>query len=187
MGANLVGQKFGKLTVVSLVVSTPYSKKAWLCKCDCGKVCIRLESSLKISKRDGRISSCGCYIKPNLTTGDALRCSKAGSHRKDAYVNGSNVQMTFREGTIQTNTSGCQGVSWSKTSHKWHCYVGYQNYRANLGYYEEMEDAIRIRKLAEEAIKEGTFEDFYFRIRGHHLGEKQIKQIKNRPRKYPNV
>lgn len=91
-----------------------------------------------------------------------------------------NVQMTFREGTIKTNTSGYQGVSWSNTAHKWHCYIGYKNYRANLGYFEDINDATKIRKLAEQAIKDGTFENFFYNIRGYHLGERQVKQFKNR-------
>ena len=53
------------------------------------------------------------------------------------FVNNSNIQMTFRQGTIKGNTSGTQGVSWSTTSYKWHVYVGYQNYRCNLGFYED--------------------------------------------------
>lgn len=177
---NLVGQKFGKLTVIELAVPKPYRKKSYLCKCDCGNTCIRLESTLKASLRDGRISSCGCYIKRYLQPGDSAICSKAGKCRKNTFVDECNVQMTFREGTIKTNTSGYQGVAWSNTAHKWHCYIGYKNYRANLGYFEDINDAARIRKLAEQAIKDGTFEDFFYNIRGYRLGERQVKQFKNR-------
>lgn len=177
---DLRGKRFGKLTVLSLVTSTPYRKKSWRCQCDCGKYCIRLESTLKKAKKDRRVSSCGCVPIRNLTPGDAELCKKAGKHRQDSFVNGSNVQMSLREGTIKSNTSGQQGVSWSKTARKWHCYIGYQNYRANLGFFEDMQDAIKIRKAAEESIENGSFEDFYFRIRGFKLGEKQNKQFKNR-------
>lgn len=180
MSRDLVGERFGKLTVISLEVATPYLKRRWLCKCDCGNYCTRLESSLHNSSRDGRVSSCGCISQSFLKPGNSDLCKKAGKHRKDAFVNGSNVQMTFRDGTISTNSSGCQGVSWSNSAHKWHCYVGYQNYRCNLGFYENIEDAISIRKLAEKAIQENNFEDFFFSIRGHHLGEKQRKLYKNR-------
>lgn len=173
-------QRFGKLTILANEVPSPYSKRSYLCKCDCGNICVRLQASLHNAKRDGRISSCGCYSQKYLTSGDSERCRKAGTHRKDSFVNGSNVQMTFREGTIVTNTSGCQGVSWSKTAHKWHCFIGYQNYRANLGFFEDIQDAIKMRHLAEEAISENRFEDFYFEARGCHLGEKQSKQFKKR-------
>lgn len=166
---NLSGQKFGKLKVKEIVVAKPYKKKSYLCECDCGNTCIRLESSLMSSKRCKRISSCGCVQKSNLTAGDSKRCSKAGLNRKNAFVRGCNVQMTFREGTIITNTSGTQGISWSKTAKKWHVYIGYQTYRATLGFYEDINDAIKIRKLAEESIKNNTFEEFYYSIRGKYL------------------
>ena len=180
MSKDLTGQRYGMLTVVELEVAAPWSKRRWKCKCDCGNYCTRLESSLHNSLRDNRISSCGCITKSFLKAGDSKLCSKAGKHRKDSFVNSCNVQMTFREGTISSNTSGCQGVSWSNTSHKWHCYIGYQSYRCTLGFYESKEDAIRIRHLAEEAIQRNEFEDFFFQIRGHHLGEKESKQFKNR-------
>ena len=177
---DLTGQRFGKLIVKELVVAKPYKKKSWLCKCDCGNTCVRLEMTLKASKRDGRESSCGCKSKEYLTVGDSARCSKAGLHRKDAFVKGCNIQMTFRDGTISTNTSGVQGVSWDKRIHKWHVYIGYQNYRANLGYYADLEDAKKVRELAEEALKKNLFEDFYFELRGKRLEENNTKQFKHK-------
>lgn len=178
---DLVGQRIGMLVVQELVVPKPYSKKSWLCKCDCGNTCVRLESTLKVSVRDHRISNCGCITKSYLTVGDTKRCTKAGLHRKDSFVNGCNVQMTFRDGTISTNTSGIQGVSWEKRCNKWHVYIGYKNYRANLGYFEDLEDAKLVRSLAEEAIKANTFEDFYFDLRGKKL-EETTQQFKEKRR-----
>jgi len=175
---NLVGERFGRLQVIELVVAKPYTKRAYKCICDCGNTCIHNEISLKASRRAGRISSCGCYHTQFLTSGDSERCRDAGKHRKDAFVNGCNIQMTLRPGTIATNTSGHQGVSWSNSANRWHCYIGYQNYRATLGYFEFLEDAIRCRELAETAIKNNTFEDFYFDLRGFRLEDKNKKQFK---------
>lgn len=174
---DLTNKKIDMLYVEEMIVQKPYNKRKYRCKCDCGNVCTRLHASLKNEKH---IHSCGCYQKENLKPGDTKLCSKAGKHRKDTFVNGSNVQMTFREGTISTNTSGIQGVSWSNSAHKWHVYVGYQNYRANLGFFEDIKIAIQIRKMAEEAIKNDTFEDFYYVMRGFHLGEKNQKQFKKK-------
>lgn len=180
---SYVGQRFGKLTVLSLSVEKPYKKRSYLCQCECGNKCTRLHSTLHAARRDGRTSSCGCAVRKYLKPGDAKLCSKAGLHRKDTFVNGSNVQMTLREGTIKTNTSGQQGVSWSKSANKWHCFIGYQSYRANLGFFEDVDDAIKIRKLAEKAIEENRFEDFFFELKGYHLGEKQTQQFKPGRRK----
>lgn len=178
MSKDLTGQRFGKLIVLNLEVASPWVRRRWRCKCDCGNECSRLESTLLNSQRDNTTPSCGCFRRSFLVPGNPELCSKAGSHRKDSFVNGSNVQMTFRNGTISTNTSGCQGVSWSNTAHKWHCYIGYQNYRCNLGFYQDKEDAVKVRHFAEEAIRKDEFEDFYFKLRGYKLGEKQAKQFK---------
>lgn len=136
----------------------------WNCLCKCGNSCTISEASLKDNNHH---HSCGCYQKKLLTPGDATRASKAGKARAEKRnVDGVNVDMLFRKETISTNTSGVQGVSWDKNCHKWHCYLGYKNKRANLGYFEDKNDAIKIRQMGIEAIKEGTFEEFYKAIRG---------------------
>lgn len=172
---DLSGQKIDMLYLQKLVVKSPYNKKAYQCLCDCGNTCIRLESSIL---KKNHISSCGCRSIKNLKPGNSELCSKAGLNRKKSFVNGSNIQMTFRDGTINTNTSGCQGVSWSKSAKKWHSYIGYQQYRANLGFYEDINDAIKIRHLAEDAIKNNEFEEFYYKLRGNKLQDKNTKQVK---------
>lgn len=53
LGENLVGQKFGKLTVMSLDSIRP---RKWLCKCDCGGQTIVESGNLK----NGHTQSCGC-------------------------------------------------------------------------------------------------------------------------------
>ena len=52
-GEDLVGQRFGKLTVVSLYSITP---RKFLCTCDCGGQTIVQPGNLK----DGHTQSCGC-------------------------------------------------------------------------------------------------------------------------------
>lgn len=51
---NEIGNRYGKLTVISLVKKSP--KAVWLCKCDCGNT-IKV---LGISLRNGNTKSCGC-------------------------------------------------------------------------------------------------------------------------------
>ena len=79
---------------------------------------------------------------------------------------GVNVDMLFREKPIKTNTSGVQGVSWADNVGKWHVYIGYKGKRANLGYYEDFDLAASIRKQGLNAIKKGSFEDFFEGLRG---------------------
>lgn len=56
---NLAGQKFGRLTVLSLIDKNKWRNTRWLCVCDCGKEKIILSSSL----RNGDTNSCGCLQK----------------------------------------------------------------------------------------------------------------------------
>ena len=56
---NLVGQKFGKLTVVELFEdSNKFNRRMYRCKCDCGNE-ITVSSICLLS---GHTSSCGCLV-----------------------------------------------------------------------------------------------------------------------------
>lgn len=60
---SLIGQKFGKLTVVEQLPSTARGQRRWLCKCDCGGEHISTSNNLK----SGRTTNCGCKKSPDLT------------------------------------------------------------------------------------------------------------------------
>ena len=47
------------------------------------------------------------------------------------------------------NTSGYTGVSWSKHTKKWHCYIEINGKRINLGYFNDINKAIEARQQAE--------------------------------------
>lgn len=54
---NLIGQKFGLLTIIEERPPTPRGHSSWLCLCDCGNKIVRTSTSMKRSK----FSSCGCW------------------------------------------------------------------------------------------------------------------------------
>lgn len=54
---NLLGQKFGLLTIIEEKPPTPRGHSSWLCKCDCGNEVVRTSTSMKRSQ----FSSCGCW------------------------------------------------------------------------------------------------------------------------------
>jgi hypothetical protein len=59
---DLIGQRFGKLTVIERSENSCGGKTRWVCRCDCGKEKVILGDSL----RKGRTSSCGCkYLESN--------------------------------------------------------------------------------------------------------------------------
>lgn len=54
---DLVGQTFGRLTVLSLAYRQESNRQYyWLCRCSCGTECVVLGNHLK----DGHTQSCGC-------------------------------------------------------------------------------------------------------------------------------
>ena len=60
---ELVGQRFGKLTVIERAENCPSGQRRWLCRCDCGGTRITTTSYL----RNGRARDCGCGKSPDLT------------------------------------------------------------------------------------------------------------------------
>lgn len=56
---NLLGERFGKLTVILRGVNTKANKATWICKCDCGSDPKSIVSNHLIN---GRIRSCGCML-----------------------------------------------------------------------------------------------------------------------------
>ena len=59
---NLVGHKYGRLTVIS--EAERKSNRRWLCVCDCGNTSVVSHSNL----RSGHTSSCGCLAKELLSS-----------------------------------------------------------------------------------------------------------------------
>lgn len=59
---NLLGQKFGLLTIIEEKPPTPRGHSSWLCICDCGNEVVRTSTSMKRSQ----FSSCGCWHRKGI-------------------------------------------------------------------------------------------------------------------------
>lgn len=110
LSKNLIGLKFGKLTVIERLFINNLSKNVkWLCKCDCGNEKIILSNSL-IS---GKSKSCGCRARGSQTHGTIY-----GIYDKDdnlVYV-GQTVKykLEYRLKGHLLNPSG-QMIKWLKS------------------------------------------------------------------------
>lgn len=60
---DLIGEKFGMLTVIGQAPSTAKGQCRWICRCDCGTEKIVIGSNLK----RGTTVSCGCKHRNDLT------------------------------------------------------------------------------------------------------------------------
>ena len=67
--AEIVGQKYGKLTAIKEIAPDWTKNRVFLCKCDCGN-----ETNIQLTNlKNGRTKSCGCLrqkSKYNLKPGD---------------------------------------------------------------------------------------------------------------------
>lgn len=73
---DISGQKFGRLTVHSLVGVNKNKAAVWSCRCDCGN----LVEAIGFNLRNGNTKSCGCLLKEfatnlNLAHGHAAEIS----------------------------------------------------------------------------------------------------------------
>lgn len=58
------------------------------------------------------------------------------------------------------NTSGVTGVSWDRKSKKWHSRIGIDNHEISLGFYDDFNTAVIVRKQAENVYhKEYSYDN----------------------------
>lgn len=74
--ADLIGMKFGRLTVVSRGENSKSGKAMWICVCDCGKRKAKTVGTYEL--KSGKVQSCGClYFESNK--GRRITHGKSGS------------------------------------------------------------------------------------------------------------
>ena len=195
---NLVGQRFGMLTVISQAESTESGKRRWLCRCDCGTEKVIIGSNL----RRGTTVSCGCKGKrdltgqrvgrltvlerseqygtrgsrktqlwkclcdcgevtykatDSLTNPDISMCKdcagKYGAEKareKAGFTGGTQLAKIRVESDKSDNLSGVRGVYYDGKRGKYRARIKFQRKIYNLGYFTNLDDAIKARKRAEE-------------------------------------
>ncbi len=142
---NLTGQRFGRLTVVGPAENVG-ERTAWLCRCDCGQSVVVKTCRL----RTGHTKSCGCLSsKENPQSALGL-----------TYIDGTCVEMLRAKTVRSNNTSGVPGVDWRASKGTWRASICFKGRRYYLGSYGRFEDAVKARKMAEEALHDGFLREF---------------------------
>jgi len=77
---EMIGKKYGRLTVLAYVYSKPDIGSFYKCKCDCGNYTIKSKTVLVC----GRVRSCGCLAKENQEA-FAKRATKHGKRYTRTY------------------------------------------------------------------------------------------------------
>jgi hypothetical protein len=65
---NEIGNRYGRLVVISRDSSSRKGSATWKCQCDCGNIKTAVGEYL----RNGRIKSCGCYQKEMATKANTI-------------------------------------------------------------------------------------------------------------------
>lgn len=62
MKANdMVGKKYGRLTVIGRAANSKDGKARWICRCDCGR--IKRNPTYGYDLKSGKVKSCGCIYE----------------------------------------------------------------------------------------------------------------------------
>ena len=87
---DMIGQTFGKLTVIEDAGADKHKQKIWLCECDCGNTTIVTGYAL----RKGHTRSCGCLIRPGYSAKGRYTV-KAGTE-SSSYKHGSSNSKLYK-------------------------------------------------------------------------------------------
>lgn len=126
----------------------------WKCKCKCGNI-KKVSSAHLIS---GRVRSCGCLGEKAIMDNLQKAIKK---NLEENLVEGTSIYAISNVKPRADNTSGVPGVTWVKNRNKWIARITFKQKIYNLGTYSDKDEAIKVRKEAEEKMF-GSFLDWYY-------------------------
>lgn len=146
---DLTGQKFNRLRVLGLGERNSAGQLQWKCKCDCGNIVLVTTTYLKT----GHTKSCGCLSREMASS--RLQSEKfiksRENYRKNNFLKeNTSLALIGSKKVRKNNTSGITGVNYIKNIKKWNASIFFKGKKINLGYFENIDNAIKARKEAEE-------------------------------------
>jgi len=142
---DITGQVFGDLKVLKLLEERYDGHTYWLCECTCGN-----ETKVPINfLRTGHKISCGCAKHKNNWVVE--------NHKE--YYKGTNILKIKNNTPIKSNKSGIPGVHQHVDGY-WIARINFKGKRIYLGYFKEFDDAVKVRKEAEEKYYLPIIEEF---------------------------
>jgi len=126
---NLIGHKYGRLTVLSEDGKNSSGKIKWKCLCVCGNT----HSTTGNGLRTGSTQSCGCLEievlqKRNFKHGDAARGKV--SRLNNIWCN-AKARATCKSGTRDYDNYAGRGITWPK---EWNEYEPFKKWALSNGY-----------------------------------------------------
>lgn len=139
---NLIGKKFGRLTVISIDESFTKKDRHWFCECECGNKC----SAWGINLKNGHSRSCGCL--QSETSRDSIKNAHKWAKENDLKENTKLSSLTMKVG--KRNTSGVKGVSFDSKRNRWRAQLKIKGETVLNKRFETFAEAVNARKDAEE-------------------------------------
>lgn len=133
---DITGQDIGWLHIEEKLIIN--NRTFWRCTCQCGKHAIISQHAI----HDAHAQSCGCKgygVGSKIKEGLISYC-----------VDGTYIPGLKRTALNKNNTSGCRGVSYRADRNKWRAYIKFQRKDIFLGNFDNYEDAVMVRKIAEK-------------------------------------
>lgn len=126
---NLIGKKFGRLTVIKKIGPDKNRAIQWLCNCSCGKKHITITSYLI----HGKVKSCGCLQREELTK----RVTKHHLRSSRLYGVWANIkQRCYNPKNTHYSAYGKKGI---KMCDEWRDnFICFYNWAIENGYDDKM-------------------------------------------------
>lgn len=125
---NMVGEKHGKLTILSEAGRGEYGDALWKCKCDCGKIFVA--SGHRI--RRGETTSCGCYAREQ----HIKRTTTHGMAKTRLYKEWQGMkQRCNNPKTPKFYNYGGRGISYCE---EWEDFSNFQEWALSNGYSDSL-------------------------------------------------
>lgn len=125
---DLVGKKYGRLTVIEYVSQNHRGKSMWKCQCDCGNTSVVLGTRLT----SGHTKSCGCYSEDAIKS----RVTTHGMSKTRLYNiwRGMLKRCGYEKATSYKNY-GAKGI---RVCEEWHDFEKFQKWAMVNGYSDDL-------------------------------------------------
>lgn len=130
---NLIGLKFGRLTVIDRAQNATDGKVQWACQCDCGnpKIKIIRGSDLKL----GKVKSCGCLaLETRIANGKKNKKHGDTHSRLWTIWCGMKSRCDYIK-NIEYHNYGGRGITYCS---EWNDYVNFKEWALDHGYQDDL-------------------------------------------------